>query len=81
MILIGFGTFLSCVISESYGPIILQRKAERMRKETGDNRYFTRYDVKESPMQKLKVYLSRPLVMAVTEPIWYVTNFLFSPLS
>lgn len=72
MILMGVGTLFSMGMSETYGPLILQKKAQRLRKETGDDRYYTRYDIKESPIQKLKVYLSRPMVMAVTEPIWYV---------
>ena len=72
LILSGVALVLSCILKETYGPIILQKKAARMRKETGDSRWWCRYEQKASLSELLKVNLGRPFVMAVTEPIWSV---------
>ncbi|KAI9843752.1 MAG: hypothetical protein M1837_006112 [Sclerophora amabilis] len=71
LVLILSGVALVCVsiIKESYSPTILRKKAKRLRKETGDNRWWSRYDSKLELPKLLKVNLSRPFVMAVTEPI------------
>ena len=58
------------VLKETYAPTILQKKAARLRKESGDSRWWSRYDQKASLAEILKLNLSRPFVMAVTEPIW-----------
>lgn len=70
LILSGVALILSCILKETYGPIILQQKAARLRKETGESRWWCRYDQKASLKELLTVNLSRPFVMAVTEPIW-----------
>jgi hypothetical protein len=70
LILSGAAVVFSCIMKETYSPIILQKKAARMRKETGDDRWWSRYDQKVSLWELLKVNLSRPFVMAVVEPIW-----------
>ncbi|RAL09550.1 MFS transporter [Aspergillus homomorphus CBS 101889] len=74
LILSGVALLLSCILKETYEPIILQRKAARLRKETGDSRWWCRYDQKASLQELLKVNLSRPFVMAVTEPICIFWN-------
>ncbi|KAL7932455.1 major facilitator superfamily domain-containing protein [Trichoderma chlorosporum] len=56
-------------LKETYPPTILRRKAARLRKETDDPRWWCQYDQKVSTLQLLKINLSRPLVMVVTEPI------------
>jgi hypothetical protein len=61
---------LAVILEETYAPTLLQNKAARLRKETGDERWWSRYDRKESLYLILKLNLSRPFVMAVTEPIW-----------
>lgn len=50
--------------------IILERKAARLRKETGDDSYVS-YDEDENQTmtQLLKVSLARPFVFLFTEPI------------
>ncbi|RAH63843.1 MFS transporter [Aspergillus aculeatinus CBS 121060] len=74
LILSGVALILSCILKETYGPIILQQKAARLRKETGESRWWCRYDQKASLKELLTVNLSRPFVMAVTEPICIFWN-------
>jgi MFS family permease len=38
------GWIMCACIKETYAPIILQKKAAKMRKETGDDRWWSRYD-------------------------------------
>lgn len=60
------------LLKETYPPAILKNKATLRRKETGDERYWSRYDDRKiSVVQLLKINLSRPFVMIFTEPIWY----------
>ncbi|KAB8271260.1 major facilitator superfamily domain-containing protein [Aspergillus minisclerotigenes] len=73
LMLSGVALVFSLIMKETYGPIILQKKAARMRKETGDP-YWSRYDQKASLGEILKVNLGRPFVMAVTEPICIFWN-------
>ena len=56
-------------VKETYGPTILRQKARVRRLETGDERWWSRYDEKKSFTELLKINLSRPFIMAVTEPI------------
>lgn len=58
------------LIKETYAPTILRKRAKQMRKETGDERYFSRFDEKQGFWPLLRENLSRPFVMMVTEPIW-----------
>src|SRR5277367_2574960 len=58
------------MIKETYAPAILKRKAAQLRKETGDDRWLSRYDERISITQTLKTNLSRPFVMTATEPIF-----------
>ena len=60
---------VSC-IKETYAPALLRKKAAKQRKETGDERYWSRYDETEKLLPLLRVNLSRPFVLTVTEPIW-----------
>ncbi|KAL7951234.1 major facilitator superfamily domain-containing protein [Trichoderma barbatum] len=71
VILILAGSALSALLTlkETYPPAILKRKAARLRKETGDARWWCQYDHKVSTLHLLIVNLSRPLVLVVTEPI------------
>lgn len=58
------------LVKETYGPAILRKKSARRRKETGDDRWFCRYDERIDFWPLLKVNLSRPFTMVFTEPIW-----------
>ena len=70
LMLTGVALAFTCIMKESYAPILLQRKAARLRKETGDPRWWSEFDSMESVLSMLKVNLTRPFVMAITEPIW-----------
>ncbi|KAF2234076.1 MFS multidrug transporter [Viridothelium virens] len=69
MIAGGVGFCFLLFVKETYAPTILRRRARLRRQETQDPRWWSRYDEKKSALQLLKVNLSRPFVMAVTEPI------------
>lgn len=60
----------SCIMKETYAPVLLRQKAAKLRKETDDPRWWSRYDVKKSLSEVAKTNLSRPFVMAIREPIW-----------
>ncbi|KAK3678984.1 hypothetical protein LTR78_001437 [Recurvomyces mirabilis] len=57
------------LVKETYAPAILRKRAAKKRKETNDERWWSRYDDKEELWPLLKLNLSRPFVMTVTEPI------------
>lgn len=74
MILSGVAWVFLYILKETYSPVILKEKAELRRKETGDERYWSRYDDRKiSIVQLLRINLSRPFMMIFTEPIWYVS--------
>lgn len=53
---------------ETYAPRILTLKAKRVRKETGDDRFYSAFEIQsETPKQKLKRYLLRPVIFLFTE--------------
>ena len=65
-----FASFAAnCFIAETYAPTILRRRAARLREETGDGRWVSRYDQKVSLWPLLKLNLKRPIAMMFTEPI------------
>ncbi|OJJ47551.1 hypothetical protein ASPZODRAFT_64364 [Penicilliopsis zonata CBS 506.65] len=74
LILSGIALAFALIMKETYGPVLLQRKAADMRKTTGDSRWWSRYDQKASVVEVLKINLSRPFIMAVTEPICIFWN-------
>ncbi|KAF2842029.1 MFS general substrate transporter [Patellaria atrata CBS 101060] len=76
IVLIMGGAALGCIclIKETYAPALLRQQAARKRKETGDSRWWSRYDDKASFASLLKLNLSRPFVMAFTEPICIFWN-------
>ncbi|KAF7943394.1 hypothetical protein EAE96_011320 [Botrytis aclada] len=74
MILSGCAWIACGFVKETYAPVILIKKAAKMRKETGDERYWCRYDQKKSFYEILKINLSRPFVLCFTEPILWFWN-------
>ena len=70
LIFAGAGMAMLVLCRETYPPVILRQMAHERRKETGDERWWSRYDEKKDLIPLLKVNLSRPLVMLFTEPIW-----------
>jgi multidrug resistance protein len=71
VVMIGSGTswFMVFLIKETYAPAILRAKSAKKRKETDDERWFSRYDDKKLFWPLLRENLYRPLSMAVSEPI------------
>ncbi|KAH0270171.1 MFS general substrate transporter, partial [Aureobasidium melanogenum] len=69
MILAGVAFAFVAVVKETYGPTLLRKRAAKLRKETGDPRWWSRFDEKKAFWPLLKVNLSRPFVLMVTEPI------------
>nr|POE94418.1 putative transporter c36.02c [Quercus suber] len=64
-----FALTLVC-LPELYAPVLLKRKARRMRKETGDERYWHPHEAVQINLQNVFTkHLSRPLVMFFTEPM------------
>ncbi|KAL4969624.1 MFS transporter [Aspergillus stella-maris] len=60
---------IMCFVNETYAPVILRKRATEVRRNTGDSRWWTRYDRKQTHLAQLKTGLSRPFVMLATEPI------------
>jgi MFS family permease len=57
---------------ESYAPVLLHRRADKLRKETGDSRYHTEIEMREagrSTAWKLGRSLSRPLRLLAFHPV------------
>ncbi|CZT23798.1 related to fluconazole resistance protein [Ramularia collo-cygni] len=55
---------------EVYGPVLLKRKAKRVRKETGDERFWHPHEAEKIRLNNvINKYFSRPLRMLVTEPV------------
>ncbi len=55
---------------ETYGPVLLARKAERKRKETGDNRYYAPKEVDKPEIgRRLYNILAMPFKILFLEPM------------
>lgn len=62
---------------ETYAPLLLRRKAAKMRKETGDSRYYTAgegvVDKKRSVISTVARAMQRPYRLLTTHPITQIT--------
>ena len=66
-VVLGFST---ATLPELYAPVLLKRRARRLRKETGDNRYWHPHESQKISLDNIVTkYLSRPLRMLITEPM------------
>ncbi|KAH8691762.1 major facilitator superfamily domain-containing protein [Phaeosphaeriaceae sp. PMI808] len=76
VVMIGSGAswFMVFFIKETYAPAILRAKSAKKRKETSDDRWFSRYDDKKLFWPLLKENLYRPLWMSINEPICIFWN-------
>jgi len=55
---------------EMYAPVLLKRKAQRLRKETGNEMYHHPHeDIKVDPKSIITKHFARPLKMLFTEPM------------
>ncbi|KAH7125630.1 major facilitator superfamily domain-containing protein [Dendryphion nanum] len=64
---------------ETYAPLILRRRAEKLRRETGNNQYYTiheRFDSKRSTVGLLTRALTRPLRLLMFHPIIQITTMI-----
>ncbi|EDR06334.1 polyamine transporter [Laccaria bicolor S238N-H82] len=69
-IFIGVCFIFTFFIPETLAPVILRKKAEKLRKETGDDKYRTLEELEKLPFSEtLKIALIRPFIMILTEPI------------
>lgn len=82
-----FTIFALCVIAlpEMYAPLLLHRKAQRLRKETGNEAiYHPHENLKLDFKTIVTKHFSRPLVMLITEPmvtcIAFYASFVYSLL-
>lgn len=57
------------VMRETYAPILLQRKTERLRKETGNDLLRSKLDVGLSPKDHFKRGIVRPMKLLLFDPI------------
>ncbi|PHH84377.1 hypothetical protein CDD83_2029 [Cordyceps sp. RAO-2017] len=79
LIIAGVCIALVLTVEETYAPTILKRKAARLRRQTGDPRWWCRYDQRRvSTLQLLRVNLSRPFILFATEPILWFMNLWIS---
>ncbi|KAI3318109.1 major facilitator superfamily transporter [Xylariaceae sp. AK1471] len=78
LILSGVATLSMVATKETYAPTILKAKAAKLQKETGDDRWWTRYDMNLSPWGLIKLNLIRPFVLFFTEPILWFFNLWIS---
>ncbi|EXJ94950.1 hypothetical protein A1O1_00068 [Capronia coronata CBS 617.96] len=61
---------LTFTVPETYAAAILDKRAKKMRKDTGDQRYVTEKDIDAKPMsQQLRIFLFRPIQLLCLEPI------------
>ncbi|KAK4162828.1 major facilitator superfamily domain-containing protein [Cladorrhinum sp. PSN259] len=63
-------------LKESYAPVILGRKAARLRKETGNQELRSKFaDVSLTPTERFKVAIIRPMKLLFTVPIVTAMSF------
>ncbi|KAG6811080.1 hypothetical protein H0H93_014585, partial [Arthromyces matolae] len=69
-IFVGVCFAFTLVVPETLASVLLRRKAEKLRKETGDDSYRTLAELERQPfLATLKIAIARPIVMMFMEPI------------
>ncbi|KAF5627242.1 multidrug resistance [Fusarium tjaetaba] len=71
LILCGF-LFVCMVVlvPETYAPVILEKRAKKLRKQTGDDSYVAEHELAQHTFGEIaQIYLARPLRLLATEPI------------
>ncbi|KJK95870.1 transporter [Metarhizium anisopliae BRIP 53284] len=69
------------IYEESYGPVILRRQARRVRRATGDDRYYAAIETHETRklgFTTVRRALSRPFRLLATHPIVQITSIISS---
>ena len=64
-----FALLMLAFMKESYAPVLLERKAARLRKETGNPALRSKMDTGESATELLKRSIVRPLKMLIGSPV------------
>ncbi|KAK3990944.1 citrinin biosynthesis cluster MFS transporter mrr1 [Cladorrhinum sp. PSN332] len=79
LILGGVALALVWGVKETYHPALVKARTRRMRKETGDERYWCRFeDDRVGKGEVIREGLKRPFVLAATEPILWFFNIWIS---
>jgi multidrug resistance protein len=61
---------ITFTVPETFAPILLSRRAAKLRKEKNDDRFTTEKELDQRPItQQLKIFLIRPLQLLTREPI------------
>lgn len=66
----GVSLLLMFSVQETYAPALLRKRRKKIQDETGDQRWWCRYDHQETGIQVIRTNLIRPIRMIVAEPIW-----------
>ncbi|KAI1423465.1 MFS general substrate transporter [Xylaria sp. FL1777] len=66
------------LLPETYAPVLLERKASRLRKETGNPYLRSKLDSRKSPKTIFKMALTRPLKLLFQSPIIVMLAFTVS---
>ncbi|CAD0054280.1 unnamed protein product [Aureobasidium pullulans] len=82
LILSGFVYILIVfTVPETYAPIILAKRAKKMRKDTGDSRYVSESDLDTRPIgERMKVFILRPFQLLFCELIVFLISMYMSVL-
>ena len=72
---------ITFTVPETYAPILLSRRAAKLRKLTGDTRYTTEQELDQRPFtQRLRVFLIRPFQLLFGELIVFFVSLYMSVL-
>jgi hypothetical protein len=75
-IFVGVCFIFTLIMPETLAPVLLRNKAEKLRKDTGDDKYRSLEELEKKPLsESIKIALVRPLVMMFTEPIIIFMSF------
>jgi hypothetical protein len=63
------------LLQETFSPMLLQRKAASLHRETGDSRFKSHYELQKSLFKNIKTGISGPLIFFTCEPIIIALRF------
>ena len=74
-----FGVIALFTVPETYAPVLLQKRAKRLRYETKKWALHSKLDEsKVSPKEIVTKYLARPCIMLVQEPVLFLMTLYLS---
>lgn len=75
LIIGGAAYILICFIPETYAPKILARRAAKLRKETGDDKYQSESDLDKRPVgERMRIFVVRPFQLLFQELIVFLIS-------